>query len=78
MPLQDAQPHFVEVLIVADPFRRAERPLAAPSQMLRETVSNVRVDLSKGHARISEVEVVLPACEVPVQSLISCGIGLKQ
>ena len=37
--------------------------------MLRETVSNVRVDLSKGHEQLSEVEVVLPALQVPVQFL---------
>jgi len=42
-------------------------PLAAPPQMLRETISNVRVDPSEGHARIAKFEVVLPAAQVPVQ-----------
>jgi hypothetical protein len=37
--------------------------------MLRETIANVRVDLSEGHARVSKVEVVLPAFQVPVQLL---------
>ena len=37
--------------------------------MLRETAPNVRVDLSEGYARISKVEVVLPAFQVPVQFL---------
>jgi hypothetical protein len=29
--------------------------------MLREAVANVRVDLPEGHARIPEIEVLLPA-----------------
>src|SRR5260370_32746760 len=48
-------------------FRRSVGPLAAPSQMLRETVADVRVDLAEGLAWIPKVEVVLPAPQVPVQ-----------
>ena len=68
-PLQIHQPKSLDLFVIADAFRRTEGPLAAPSQVLRETVSNVRVDLSEGHARISKVEVVLPALQVPVQLL---------
>ncbi len=49
--LQNSQPQFVEVLIVAAPFRRSEGPLAASPQMLRETIANVPVDLPEGHPR---------------------------
>src|SRR5258708_32634592 len=37
--------------------------------MLPETVTNIRVDLSEGHARIAKDEVVLPTFQVPVQFL---------
>jgi hypothetical protein len=37
--------------------------------MLRETITNVRIDLSEGHAGVPKVEVVLPALQVPVQLL---------
>src|SRR5712691_9838105 len=67
--LQAHQPKSLDLLIVTDPFRRSEGPLAASSQMLRETIPNVRVDLSEGHARISKIEVVLPSLQVPVQPL---------
>src|SRR5436190_19549342 len=40
-----------DLLVIADSFRRTEGPLAAPSQMLHETVPNVRVALSEGYAR---------------------------
>jgi hypothetical protein len=53
-PLQVHQPKSLDLLIEADPFRRTVGPLAAPSQVLRETVSNVRVDLSEGLARITD------------------------
>src|SRR5450756_2176057 len=65
--LQIHQPKSLDLLIEADPFRRSEGPLAAPSQMLRETITNVRVDPSGGLAWIPKVEVVLPALQVPVQ-----------
>ena len=68
-PLQTQQSKSLDLLVVTDPFRRSEGPLAASSQMLRETITNVRVDLSEGHARIAKVEVVLPALQVPVQPL---------
>jgi hypothetical protein len=50
-PLQTHQPKALDLLIVADPFRRSEGPLAASSQMLRETITNIRIDLSEGHSR---------------------------
>src|SRR5260370_2557526 len=68
-PLQSHQPKTLDLLIETDTFRRSVGPLAAPSQMLRETVANVRVDLSEGLAWIPKVEVVLPARQVPVQLL---------
>src|ERR1039457_446636 len=67
--LQVLQPKSLDLFVVADSFRRSVGPLAAPSQVLRETVSNVRVDLAEGHARIAEVEVVVPSLQVPVQLL---------
>src|SRR5438445_2033100 len=45
--------------------------------MLRETITNVRVDLSEGYARISKVEVVLPTFQVPVQLLNQLRDRLK-
>src|ERR1017187_4880695 len=68
-PLQAYQSKTLDLLIVTNPFRRSEGPLAASSQMLRETISNVRVDLSEGHSRIAKVEIFLPALQVPVQPL---------
>src|SRR5450631_4143698 len=65
--LQILQSKSLDLLIETDPFRRAVGPLAAPSQVLCETVSNVRVDLAEGLAWIPEVEVVLPALQLPVQ-----------
>src|SRR5438309_11827314 len=40
-PLQAHQSNSPDLLIESDPFRRTEGPLAAPSQMLRETLTNV-------------------------------------
>src|SRR5216684_4563627 len=57
------------MVVIAHPFWRSKGPLAAPPQMLLETVSNVRVNLPKRHARIAEREVVRPAFQVPVQLL---------
>jgi hypothetical protein len=37
--------------------------------MLRQTITNVRVDLSESHPWIPEIEVVLPALQMPVQAL---------
>src|SRR5260370_11231641 len=68
-PLHIHQSKSLDLLIVADPFRRLVGPLAAPSQVLRKTVSNVRVDLTEGLAWIPKVEVVLPALQVPVHLL---------
>src|SRR5665213_432765 len=67
--LQIPQPEFVEMVIVAAPLRRTEGPLAASSQMLRETLTNVRVDVAEGLPRIPEAEVVCPAVQLPVQTL---------
>ena len=65
--LQIHQPKSLDLRIETDPFRRSVGPLAAPSQMLRETITNVRVDPSEGLAWIPKVEVVLPALQAPVQ-----------
>src|SRR5258706_8569315 len=67
--LQAHQSKTLDLLIKADPFRRPEGPLAASSEMLRETIANVRIDLSEGHSWISKFEVVLPSLQVPVQPL---------
>src|SRR5689334_20417709 len=71
------QPKTLDLFVIADSFRRTEGSLAAPSQMLRETASNARVDLSEGYARIPEVEVVLPAFQVTVQLLNQLRDRLK-
>src|SRR5664279_852225 len=76
-PSQVHQPKSLDLLIEADPFRRSEGPLAASSQMLRETTTNVPVDLSEGLAWIPKVEVVLPALQVPVQPLNQLRDRLK-
>src|SRR6266536_2084457 len=68
-PLQAHQSKTLDLLIVTSPFRRSEGPLAASSQVLRNTITNVRVDRSEGHPRISKVKVVLPALQVTVQPL---------
>src|ERR1035441_8497845 len=68
-PLQIRQPKSLDLLIETDAFRRSVGPLAAPSQTLRETAADVRVDLAEGHAWIPKVEVVLPALQVSVQPL---------
>src|SRR5450755_400953 len=67
--LQIPQPKSLDLFVEANPLRRSVGPLAAPSQMLRKTVSNVRVDLAEGLAWIPKVKVVLPALQVPVQLL---------
>ena len=67
--LQVNQPKLLEVVVKAAPFRRAEGPLAAPFEMLLQTVSNVRVDLPEGLSRIAKIEVVRPAFQMPVQVL---------
>jgi len=54
-----------------------EGPLAAPSQMLRETIANLRIDLSKGLPWIPKVEVVPPSFQAPVQLLNQLRDGLK-
>src|ERR1019366_10339912 len=51
-PSQVHQPKPLDLLIEADPFRRSEGPLAASSQMLRDTTTNVPVDVSEGLAWI--------------------------
>src|ERR1035437_2537081 len=76
-PSQVYQPKPLDLLIEADPFRRSEGPLAASSQMLRETTTNVPVDVSEGLAWIPKVEVVLPALQVPVQPLNQLRDRLK-
>src|ERR1035437_7842265 len=68
-PLQTHQPKSLDLLIETDPCRRPVGPLAAPSQMLRETVASGRVDLAEGLAWIPKGEVFLPALHVPVQPL---------
>src|SRR5258707_5305299 len=67
--LQILQPKPLDLFVEADPFRRSVGPLAAPSQVLRETVSSVRVDPSESLAWIPKVEVVLPAFQLPGQLL---------
>ena len=60
---------MVKMMVNADPFRRSKGPLAAPSQMLAETVASVVVDRSKGLTRMSEAKVVPPSFQVPVDLL---------
>ena len=37
-----------ELPVVADPFQRSEGPLTAATQMLRKSLTKVRVDLAEG------------------------------
>src|ERR1039458_9490863 len=76
-PSQVHQPQSLDLLIEANPFRRSEGPLAASSQMLRETTTNGPVDVSEGLAWKPKVEVVLPALQVPVQPLNQLRDRLK-
>src|SRR6202035_4484966 len=63
------QSHVLEMPVVSHAFRWSKGPLAASSQVLRKTITNVQVDLSESHAWISEGEVVLPAVQVSVELL---------
>src|SRR5260370_30842981 len=67
--LQLDQSHVLEMPVVSHSFRWSKGPLAASSQVLRKTITNVQVDLSESHAWISEGEVVLPALQVPIELL---------
>src|ERR1019366_1290019 len=57
-PSQVHQPQSLDLLIEANPFRRSEGPLAASSQMLRETTTNVPVDVSEGLAWIPKATMI--------------------
>src|SRR6266446_4500489 len=74
------QTHSSQELIVRHPLRRTERPLAAAAHMLREPLTCVRVDLAKGHTRVSESKVVRPARELRIDFLDQlpqrCGASL--
>src|SRR5258708_39922238 len=74
--LQLDQSHVLEMPVVSHAFRWSKGPLAASSQVLRKTITNVQVDLAEGHAWISEGEVVLPAFQVPVELLNQVRQGL--
>src|SRR6266568_2105002 len=63
------QPHPFELFVVAHPFRRSERPLAATPHMPREALSRVPVDLPVPHPRISIAKVVCPSSQVQVHLL---------
>src|SRR5437667_4826552 len=67
--LQIHQPHPFELFVVAHPFRRLERPLAATPHMPSEAISRVPVDLPICHSRIPKAEVVCPSSQVQVQLL---------
>src|SRR5215831_1279429 len=67
--LQVQQPETFELPVVTDPFRRSEGPLTAATEMLRKSLTKVRVDRTESLPRIAEVEVVLPASQVPVDLL---------
>src|SRR5712691_471287 len=67
--LQIHQPHPFELFVVAHPFRRSERPLAATPHVPREALSRVPVDLPICHSRISIPKVVCPSSQVQVQLL---------
>src|SRR5437016_2966805 len=60
------QAHTLEVLEEAHPFRRSKGPLAAAARVLAQPPTYEDIDLTEGHARVSESEVVRPARELPV------------
>src|SRR5882724_10544523 len=70
------QPQTLEMAIDADAFRRTEGPLAAPFQMLLETVMNVPIDRAKSLRGIAKIEVVLPAFHLPVHLVNQVRNGL--
>ena len=72
---QPYQSQSVEERIETHPFRQSEGPLAAPSQMVRETVSDVPVDVTESHWWIPEGEVVAPAFQVRIQHPDVIGEG---
>jgi hypothetical protein len=74
---QIKQPHALKLFIVSHPLRRSEGPLAAPSQVLHETVAHVRVDLPQGHSWIPYREVVRPSLQMPVHFLDQLRYGLE-
>ena len=65
--LQRQQTQSLEMLVVANPFRRSEGPLAAASHMPRETLTDVRVDFPIRLPRLAKREVVSPALQVSIQ-----------
>src|SRR5260370_24379398 len=54
-PLQIHQSKSLDLLIVADPFRRLVGPVASPSRVPRQTVSNGRVYLTEALAWIPRI-----------------------
>src|SRR6266404_1373573 len=71
------QAHTLEVLEVAHPFRRSKGPLAAAARVLAQPPTYEGIDLSKGHARVSEAEVVRPAGELPIDLCDHCRQWLE-
>jgi hypothetical protein len=72
---QTNQPKALDLFVIADSFRRMEGPLAASSQMLRDTIPKVRVDLAEANARVPEVEIFPQPFRCRWRPSISCGIG---
>ena len=64
---QQLQSQASELLIEAHALGRSERPLAASSQMVIETLLDVAVDPPVSRPCIAKREVVPPAFQVPIQ-----------
>src|SRR3990172_8638004 len=65
--LQIDQAQLIQLLVVADSLRRSVGSLAAPSQVVHETVSCVPVDRPECLARVAVLEVVPPSPQLLVE-----------
>ena len=57
------------MLVIRGFFRQTKGPLAAPVQVSEQTVADMPVDLAKRVSRISKLEVVAPAFQVPIEPI---------
>src|SRR5574342_680671 len=67
LALQVHQTHAADVLVVAYSLGWPTGPLASASDMLRQTLSYIGIDLSKPLARITIAKVVRPTVKMPIK-----------
>ena len=65
--LQVHQAHTLEVLVVTYSLRRSKRPLASPSNVLRQSLAQVAVDLPKSSTRVPVAKVIRPPLKMTVE-----------